>query len=111
MDFINGNTKVLDAVYGILDKTLYPVVITRYKYYYLNIEFWGRGTLQYTEFDKETLEPLGSYELKFASYHTVRHVIVEPVPKIKLPEILVSQLPGLMPEEVDPEIILSYYAS
>lgn len=109
MDFINGNTKVIDAVYGILKQELYPVIVTKTKYYYLDITHWGRGTLMYTEFDRDTMLPVASWELRFASYHTLRHVIMEPVPKIQLDKLLMTEIPDLMPDEVDPEIILSYY--
>jgi hypothetical protein len=109
MELINGNTKVLKAVYGILDGTLFPIIVSKNFYYYLDVTKWGNGTLVYTEFNKDTKLPMASYEVKFGSHHLLRHLITEPVTKIKLDFLVHTTLPDAMPDDVDPAIILSYY--
>lgn len=109
MKLISSKCNVMDAIYGIIAGDYSPIVDNGIHYYYIDVEKWGNGTLYYTTFNKTTLEPVESWEVKFGSYHIMYQIIYDPLPKIKLESIKHVTLPTLPPEIVDPTVILSYY--
>ena len=64
------------------------------------------GSLLYTCFNAATGHPLGSYQAKYSNAHVVGQILFSPVPKIKLPYLVDSVIPGYEPIcEIPPQVI------
>lgn len=109
MELIRSNIKVIDAVNGIATKKYHPVIDTGRMLAYLDVSRMGSGTLQYTLFNRETRQPIESWEVRYGNYHTMWQALYEPLPKYKFETILHPVLPVEPPAQDDGSIILSYY--
>lgn len=91
MAYIAPETNAREAIKAIMTTGQVPVVILKGKSYVLNTSSVSRGMLIYTEFDNDL--PVKSTEARYAAYHTISDVILNPVPKRDLDTIVDNEIP------------------
>lgn len=100
--------KVQETVNAIDEEGLRPVVdedVGR-DIYVLNTRLKNLGNIIYTVFDRETLDPVASYSVRYGHQHVIAEVLFQLSSlRFKLPEIEDTEIPGVVKEEFDPTII------
>ena len=91
MSYIAPETNVREAITRINTTGQTPVVLINGKSYVLNTSAISRGLIIYTEF--ESGQPIRSIEARYAAYHSVSDIILNPVPKRELDTIVDSSIP------------------
>lgn len=107
MNYIHPEANVRDVIRAIKESGQYPVVMLQNKCYVIGIETIGRGAIVYTEFDTSGA-PVNSTEARYASYHTIGQVIMNPVPKKVLNELVHTELPQVQTVMPLSQIIAGY---
>lgn len=104
--FINPDSKVTEAITAI-SRNERPVTSLNNMYFVLDISAIGRRELLYTAFTADG-QPIASYEAKYSAKHTVRDILLNPVPKKQLPNLLTNVIPESLPIIPVSDIIAGY---
>ena len=104
-------TNIVRAVNAIDAGEVTPVSETGNYLYVFNTSNRELGNLIYTKFNKDSLMPIASYQVRYGTALSVGQCIYSPLSRSKLPYIANQSLPGEFTLPPDPSIIPCSYCN